>query len=247
MHEFAVRGPKPDTVRLDVDGTAHPMTRGRAGWWGATVEAAPDARYGYLLDDDPKPLPDPRSPRQPDGVHDRSQLWKPTPQDWTDGNWAGRSAQGAVIYELHIGTFTPAGTFDAAIAKLDYLVDLGVDFVEVMPVNSFSGTHGWGYDGVLWYSVHEPYGGPDGLVRLVGACPARGLGVGLGAGFNHFGPSGNCLPRFGPYLSSASNPWGEGINIADADSDEVRRYIIGGALRWMPDVQANGPRMNPVP
>jgi len=246
MHEFAVWAPKPDTVRLDVDGTAHPMTRDADGWWRATVEAAPDARYGYLLDDDPKPLPDPRSPRQPDGVHERSQLWEPTPPAWTDGEWRGRSVQGAVIYELHIGTFTPAGTFESAIDKLDYLVDLGVDFVEVMPVNAFSGTHGWGYDGVLWYAVHEPYGGPDGLVRFVDACHRRGLGVLIDAVFNHLGPSGNYLPRFAPYLSSASNPWGEGINIADAGSDEVRRYIIDCALRWMRDFHADGLRLDAV-
>jgi maltooligosyltrehalose trehalohydrolase len=246
MHEFAVWAPKPGTVRVDVDGTVHPMARARDGWWRATVAAAPDARYGYLLDDDPKPLPDPRSPRQPEGVHARSQLWEPTSRDWTDGEWRGRSVQGAVIYELHIGTFTPAGTFDAAIDKLDYLVDLGVDFVEVMPVNAFSGTHGWGYDGVLWYAVHEPYGGPDGLVRFVDACHRRGLGVLIDAVFNHLGPSGNYLPRFGPYLSSASNPWGEGINIADAGSDEVRRYIIGCALRWMRDFHADGLRLDAV-
>ena len=161
-------------------------------------------------------------------------------------SWAGRPVHGAVIYELHIGTFTPAGTFDAAIDKLDYLVDLGVDFVEVMPVNAFSGTHGWGYDGVLWYAVHEPYGGPDGLVRFVDACHRRGLGVLIDAVFNHLGPSGNYLPRFGPYLSSASNPWGEGINIADAQSDEVRRYIIDCALRWMRDFHADGLRLDAV-
>ena len=125
-------------------------------------------------------------------------------------------------------------------------MDLGVDFVELMPVNSFAGTYGWGYDGVLWYSVHEPYGGPDGLVRFVDACHARGLGVLIDAVFNHLGPSGNYLPKFGPYLSSASNPWGEGINIADADSDEVRRYIIGCALRWMRDFHADGLRLDAV-
>ena len=202
MAEFAVWAPKPEKVRLDVDGEVYPMMRDRDGWWRATVDAAPAARYGYLLDDDPKLLPDPRSPRQPDGVHGSSQLWEPAAQAWTDEGWAGRSVQGAVIYELHIGTFTLEGTFDSAIEKLDYLVDLGVDFVEVMPVNAFSGTHGWGYDGVLWYAVHEPYGGPDGLVRFVDACHRRGLGVLIDAVFNHLGPSGNYLPRFGPYLSS---------------------------------------------
>jgi maltooligosyltrehalose trehalohydrolase len=246
MPEFSVWAPKPDVVRLDVDGAVSSMTRGPDGWWRATVDAAPDARYGYLLDGDPTLLPDPRSPRQPDGVHDRSQLWEPPKDAWTDGDWSGRSVQGAVIYELHIGTFTPAGTFDSAIDKLDHLVDLGVDFVEVMPVNAFSGTHGWGYDGVLWYAVHEPYGGPDGLVRFVDACHRRGLGVLIDAVFNHLGPSGNYLPKFGPYLSSASNPWGEGINIADAGSDEVRRYIIDCALRWMRDFHADGLRLDAV-
>ncbi|MDT5203192.1 MAG: maltooligosyltrehalose trehalohydrolase, partial [Mycobacterium sp.] len=246
MPEFAVWAPEPETVRLDVDGAAYPMTRGPDGWWRATVDTSPDARYGYLLDDDPTVLPDPRSSRQPDGVHERSQLWEPGEQVWTDDGWSGRSVQGAVIYELHIGTFTPAGTFDSAIEKLDQLVDLGVDFVEVMPVNAFSGRYGWGYDGVLWYAVHEPYGGPDGLIRLVDACHRRGLGVLIDAVFNHLGPSGNYLPRFGPYLSSASNPWGEGINIADAESDEVRRYIIDCALRWMREFHADGLRLDAV-
>ena len=246
MTEFRVWAPKPDLVRLDVDGQIHAMTRSEDGWWHTDVDAAPHARYGFLLDDDEAVLPDPRSPRQPGGVHERSQLWDPAEAAWTDGDWAGRSVEGAVIYELHLGTFTEAGTFDAAIEKLDYLVDLGVDFVELMPVNSFSGTHGWGYDGVLWYSVHEPYGGPDGLVRFVDACHARGLGVLIDVVFNHLGPSGNYLPRFGPYLSSASNPWGEGINIADAHSDEVRRYIIGCALRWMRDFHADGLRLDAV-
>lgn len=246
MPEFRVWAPKPELVRLDVDGAVHTMARSDDGWWHTTVAAPPDARYGYLLDDDPKVLPDPRSARQPDGVHERSQLWDPAAAAWTDGDWTGRSVEGAVIYELHLGTFTPAGTFESAIEKLDYLVDLGVDFVELMPVNSFAGTHGWGYDGVLWYSVHEPYGGPDGLVRFVDACHRRGLGVLIDAVFNHLGPSGNYLPRFGPYLSSASNPWGEGINIADADSDEVRRYIIGCALRWMRDFHADGLRLDAV-
>ena len=222
------------------------MTRSDDGWWRARVDVRADARYGFLLDDDEKVLPDPRSPRQPDGVHERSQLWDASAVAWTDDGWAGRSIEGAVIYELHVGTFTKAGTFDSAVEKLDYLVDLGVDFVEVMPVNAFGGTHGWGYDGVLWYAVHEPYGGPDELARFVDACHGRGLGVLIDAVFNHLGPSGNYLPRFGPYMSSGSNPWGESINIADADADEVRDYIIECALRWMRDFHADGLRLDAV-
>ncbi|MFB1297476.1 malto-oligosyltrehalose trehalohydrolase [Mycobacterium sp. pW049] len=245
-HEFAVWAPQPEQVRLDVGGTLHPMTRTPDGWWRAVVDTAADARYGFVLDDDATVIPDPRSPRQPEGVHERSQLWSPSPDAWTDAGWQGRSIEGGVIYELHVGTFTPDGTFDSAIEKLDYLVDLGVDFVEVMPVNAFSGTHGWGYDGVLWYAVHEPYGGPDGLVRFVDACHHRGLGVLIDAVFNHLGPSGNYLPKFGPYMSSGSNPWGESINIADAGSDQVRRYILDCALRWMRDFHADGLRLDAV-
>ena len=155
-HEFAVWAPNPAQVHLDIDGATYPMTPYSDSWWRLTVDAAPDAHYGFVLDDDAQVLPDPRSARQPDGVHARSQLWDAGAVRWDDGDWAGRSVDGAVIYELHIGTFTPEGTFDSAAQKLDYLVDLGVDFVDLMPVNAYSGTHGWGYDGVLWYAVHEP-------------------------------------------------------------------------------------------
>ncbi|MDT5053081.1 MAG: maltooligosyltrehalose trehalohydrolase [Mycobacterium sp.] len=249
MAEFAVWAPRPQMVRLDVDGTLYPMDRSDDGWWRTHVPDSavrPDALYGFALDDDPTVLPDPRSPRQPEGVHERSQLWRPAVDPWTDGDWQGRSIEGRVIYELHVGTFTPGGTFDSAIEKLDHLVDLGVDFIELMPVNAFGGTHGWGYDGVGWYAVHEPYGGPDGLVRFVDACHRRGLGVLIDAVFNHLGPSGNYLPRFGPYLSSGSNPWGESLNICGAGADEVRRYILDCALRWMRDFHADGLRLDAV-
>ena len=249
MVEFAVWAPRPQMVRLDVDGTLYPMDRSDDGWWRTHVPDSavrPDALYGFALDDDPTVLPDPRSPRQPEGVHERSQLWRPAVDAWTDGDWQGRSIEGRVIYEMHVGTFTPGGTFDSAIEKLDHLVDLGVDFIELMPVNAFGGTHGWGYDGVGWYAVHEPYGGPDGLVRFVDACHRRGLGVLIDAVFNHLGPSGNYLPRFGPYLSSGSNPWGESLNICGAGADEVRRYILDCALRWMRDFHADGLRLDAV-
>ncbi len=246
MAEFAVWAPLPEQVRLDVEGALHPMTRGDDGWWRAEVDCPPDTRYGFVLDDDPTVLPDPRSARQPDGVHERSQLWDTRRAEWTDAGWTGRSVEGAVVYELHTGTFTPEGTFDAAIGKLDHLEELGVDFVEIMPVNAFNGTHGWGYDGVLWFAVHEPYGGPDGLVRLIDACHARGLGVLIDAVFNHFGPSGNYLPRFGPYLSPVGNTWGDGVNLSGPGADEVRRHIIDCALRWMREFHADGLRLDAV-
>ncbi|OZF46240.1 malto-oligosyltrehalose trehalohydrolase [Rhodococcus sp. 14-2470-1a] len=245
-HCFEVWAPTPTTVRVDVNGTVHAMTRGDGGWWHAEVDASPDARYGFVLDDDPAVIPDPRSPRQPDGVHAPSQLHTLDPSGWTDSSWTGRQLPGGVIYELHIGTFTSEGTFDAAIERLDHLVDLGVTFVEVMPVNGFNGTHNWGYDGVLWYTVHEGYGGPDGLQRFVDACHARGLAVVLDVVYNHLGPSGNYLERFGPYMTQGANTWGQSINYAEAQSGVVRRYAIDNALRWFSEFHIDGLRLDAV-
>jgi len=245
---FAVWAPIPETVRVQVDGAEHPMTRADDGWWRAEIaDARPDSRYGFLLDDDPTPIPDPRSPRQPEGVHELSQRHTLDLAAWTDDAWTGRQLAGASIYELHIGTFTPEGTFDAAIDKLDHLVSLGIDLVEVMPVNAFNGTHNWGYDGVLWYAVHEGYGGPDGLQRFVDACHNKGLGVLLDVVYNHLGPSGNYLGRYGPYLSAAgANTWGQSINLSGPQSGPVRRYILDNALRWLRDFHIDGLRLDAV-
>ena len=222
------------------------MTPSPDGWWRADVDASPDSRYAFLLDDSDTPLPDPRSPRQPDGVHSPSQLHTLDESLWTDSRWTGRQLAGSVVYELHVGTFTPEGTFAAAVDKLDHLVALGVDFVELMPVNGFNGTHNWGYDGVLWYTVHEGYGGPDGLQTLVDACHARGLGVVLDAVYNHLGPSGNYLDRYGPYLAQGANTWGRSINLDGPDSGEVRRYIIDNALRWFREFHIDALRLDAV-
>ncbi|ANS29277.1 Malto-oligosyltrehalose trehalohydrolase [Rhodococcus opacus] len=231
---------------MEVDGRRHDMTPSPDGWWRADVDASPDSRYAFVLDDSDTPLPDPRSPRQPDGVHSPSQLHTLDESLWTDSRWTGRQLAGSVVYELHVGTFTPEGTFAAAVAKLDHLVALGVDFVELMPVNGFNGTHNWGYDGVLWYTVHEGYGGPDGLQTLVDACHARGLGVVLDAVYNHLGPSGNYLDRYGPYLAQGANTWGRSINLDGPDSGEVRRYIIDNALRWFREFHIDALRLDAV-
>ncbi|EHI42356.1 malto-oligosyltrehalose trehalohydrolase [Rhodococcus opacus PD630] len=246
MHTFEVWAPIPESVSVEVDGRRHDMTPSPDGWWRADVDASPDSRYAFLLDDSDTPLPDPRSPRQPDGVHSPSQLHTLDESLWTDSRWTGRQLAGSVVYELHVGTFTPEGTFAAAVDKLDHLVALGVDFVELMPVNGFNGTHNWGYDGVLWYTVHEGYGGPDGLQTLVDACHARGLGVVLDAVYNHLGPSGNYLDRYGPYLAQGANTWGRSINLDGPDSGEVRRYIIDNALRWFREFHIDALRLDAV-
>lgn len=238
--------PEAGTVRLQLDGVAQPMRRNGGGWWSVTVDAGQGARYGFLIDDDPTVLPDPRSPRQPDGVHAPSAVHDLDPARWTDHRWTGRQLAGSVFYELHLGTFTPDGTFDAAIERLDHLVDLGVTTVELMPVNAFDGTHNWGYDGVLWYAVQESYGGPDGLQRFVDACHTRGLAVCLDVVYNHLGPSGNYLPRFGPYLSEGHNTWGQSLNLDGPGSDAVRRHIIDNALRWLREFHLDALRIDAV-
>lgn len=223
------------------------MTASADGYWTADVPATADVRYGFRLDGSDRVLPDPRSRRQPDGVHQLSATFDPSEHQWQDQHWTGRPLAGGLIYELHIGTFTPDGTFDAAIDKLDHLVSIGVDFVEILPVNGFNGTHNWGYDGVLWYTVHELYGGPAGYQRFVDACHQRGLAVLQDVVYNHLGPSGNYLPEFGPYLHDANaNTWGASVNLDGADSEPVRRFILDNALMWMRDYHVDGLRLDAV-
>ena len=222
------------------------------GWYTAPEPSGfIDADYGYVLagDDDSASnvLPDPRSRRQPDGVHGLSRTFDPGRFEWSDTSWKGRQLAGGEIYELHIGTFTPEGTLDAAIGKLDHLVSIGIDFVELLPVNAFNGTHNWGYDGVLWFAVHELYGGPEGYQRFVDACHAKGLAVIQDVVYNHLGPSGNYLPLFGPYINDAkANTWGASINLDGPDSAEVRRFIIDNALMWLNDYHVDGLRLDAV-
>jgi len=241
----SVWAPDRNRVRIRIAGQTLKMSRGDGGWWHAPEPLLPGTDYAYLLDDDDTPLSDPRSQWQPYGVFGPSRSYDHSAFRWTDADWTGRALPGSVLYELHIGTFTPGRTFDSAIERLDYLADLGIDLIEVMPVNAFDGTSGWGYDGVLWGAVHEPYGGPDGFKRFVDACHARGLGVLLDVVYNHIGPSGAFLDRFGPYFSG-QNQWGAALNVDGPGSDEVRRYVIGNALGWLRDFHLDGLRLDAV-
>jgi maltooligosyltrehalose trehalohydrolase len=246
MTSMEVWAPRATQVDLDTGDTVIPMrATDRPGWFQAELPATAEA-YAFRLDGGP-PRPDPRSRRQPHGVHAPSAPDDPAAFPWTDSEWYGRPLTGAVIYELHIGTFTDEGTFDAAIAKLDHLIALGIDFVEVMPVAAYNGEHGWGYDGVALWAVHEPYGGPEALRRFVDACHARGLGVLLDVVYNHLGPSGNYLADFGPYFTDThSTPWGAAVNLDDAGSDEVRAFIIDNALFWLRENHFDGLRLDAV-
>ena len=233
-------------VVLD-DGSRHALRPDAAtGWHRGGPQLAHGQRYAFSLDGG-EPLPDPRSSWQPDGIHAFSAARDPGRFAWTDDRWHGFHLPGAVLYELHIGTFTTEGTFDAAIDRLDHLVDLGIDAIELLPVAAFAGERGWGYDGVLLYAAHHRYGGPDGLHRLVDACHRRGLGVVLDVVYNHLGPQGNHLPRFGPYFHDAHHTlWGSAINLDGAQADEVRRFIIDNARHWLDDFHFDGLRIDAI-
>ncbi|WP_448258337.1 malto-oligosyltrehalose trehalohydrolase [Microbacterium aurum] len=220
------------------------LTATDAGWWRTEATLAPGDEYGFVLGGADTARPDPRSRRQPRGVHDLSAWDDPASFAWSDEAWTGRPLAGGLIYELHIGTFTPEGTLDAAIGKLDHLVDLGVTHVELLPVNAFNGTHNWGYDGVLWYAVHEAYGGPEAYRRFVDAAHAAGLAVIQDVVYNHLGPSGNYLPEYGPYLRDGqSNTWGASVNL---DEPAVRAFIVDNAVMWLRDFHVDGLRLDAV-
>jgi maltooligosyltrehalose trehalohydrolase len=180
-------------------------------------------------------------------VHGLSRLYDHSLFEWHDQLWRGSPKTGSVLYEMHIGTFSKEGTFDGAIAHLDYLAELGITHVEIMPVAAFAGNQGWGYDGVALFATHEPYGGPDGFKRFVDACHARGLNVILDVVYNHFGPVGNYTNKFGPYLTDKhKTPWGDAVNLDEGGSDEVRRFFVDNALMWLRDYHCDGLRFDAV-
>ncbi|HEY7274788.1 MAG TPA: malto-oligosyltrehalose trehalohydrolase [Trebonia sp.] len=247
MTLFRVWAPAASRVDVEVAGQAFPMSplAGRAGWWTAAADVPAGTDYAFRLDGG-APLADPRSPRQPYGPDGASRTYDHGAFTWSDDRWQGAPVGGAVIYELHVGTFTQEGTLDAAIGRLDHLVSLGVTVVEVMPVAAFPGEHGWGYDGIGLWAVHEPYGGPDALKRFVDACHGRGLAVYLDVVYNHVGP-GNRLASFGPYFTDVyATPWGPAVNLDQPGSDEVRSFVVGNALMWLRDYHLDGLRLDAV-
>ncbi|MFJ9038040.1 malto-oligosyltrehalose trehalohydrolase [Streptomyces sp. NPDC102406] len=245
--QFEVWAPETEQVTLHCDGDARAMERDphRAGWWTGQADARDGSRYGFSLDGGPV-LPDPRSRRQPDGPDGLSAVVDHERHVWTAG-WAGRGLTGAVLYELHVGTYTKEGTLDAAAERLGHLADLGITHVELMPLCPVPGRHGWGYDGVSLWAVHEPYGGPAALKRFVDAAHERGLGVVLDVVHNHLGPSGNYLPAFGPYFTDTHHtPWGSAVNLDAPGSDETRAYLLGSALAWLRDYRLDGLRLDAI-
>ena len=244
----SVWAPRAERVDLVIGDQRLPMDGpDERGWFRSLAVVEPGRSYGFSLDGGPT-RPDPRSPWQPDGVDGRSRAVDHAAFAWTDADWRGRPLTGqSVIYELHVGTFSPEGTFEGAIDRLDHLVELGIDVVELLPVNQFPGRWGWGYDGVDLFAPHDPYGGPDGLKRLVDSAHAKGLAVVIDVVYNHLGPAGNYLREFGPYFTDRyTTPWGEAVNFDGPGSDEVRDFVIGNALMWLRDYHADGLRLDAV-
>lgn len=246
---FCVWAPFADSVEVHLLAPTErlaPLIKDRHGYHcGVLDDVAPGASYLFRLNGCLE-RPDPSSRFQPRGVHGPSQVVAPA-FNWTDGNWRGLPLHRYIFYELHVGTFSAPGTFDAAIERLDDLVALGITAVELMPVAQFPGERNWGYDGVYPFAAQNSYGGPQGLKRFVNACHARGLAVVLDVVYNHLGPEGNILRDFGPYFSDTyQTPWGAPINFDGPYSDEVRRYFIENALYWLIDCHMDALRLDAV-
>ncbi|MGB5937288.1 MAG: malto-oligosyltrehalose trehalohydrolase [Ornithinimicrobium sp.] len=252
-HTYAVWAPTAATVQVHIgdsaddgqDSDGHEMEHHDDGWWRLEREPTSD-RYSFSIDGGDR-FPDPRSLSQPDGVHAASRIVDLAAYGWQDSGWSGVSLQGSSIYEVHIGTFTDEGTLDAAIDRLDHVADLGVSTIELMPVAAFPGEHGWGYDGVALFAVHEPYGGPEALQRFVDAAHQRGLAVYLDVVYNHLGPSGNYLAQFAPYFTDRHHtPWGEAVNLSEASSNDVRAFVLDNVEMWLRDFHLDGLRLDAV-
>ncbi|MGH2774033.1 MAG: malto-oligosyltrehalose trehalohydrolase [Actinomycetota bacterium] len=246
MTELSLWAPNATRVEATVRGRTIPMKRAERGWWRAGTRLEHGDDYAFSLDGGDA-RPDPRSPWQPEGVHGPSRHVDHSRFVWSDAHWRSPSLSSAVIYELHVGTFTPEGTFEAAIERLDHLAALGITAIELLPVHEFAGERGWGYDGVDLYAPHHAYGGPHDLKKLVDASHASGLAVIQDVVYNHLGPSGNYLGEFGPYFTDRyRTPWGDAVNFDDSGSSEVRSFFIDNALMWLRDYHFDGLRVDAV-
>lgn len=248
---FEVWAPRARQVRVHVEGTDFALAPDstREGWWVLDdIAPQPGTRYSFSLYNGTQwshPMPDPRTRAQPDGVHGPSEVVS-TEFSWTDSAWAGIETKNLRIYELHVGTFSPEGTFAGVISKLDHLSELGINAIELMPVQPFPGTRNWGYDGVDWFAVHEAYGGREGLKKLIDAAHSRGIAILLDVVYNHFGPEGNYNNAFGPYLAGGRTGWGEVINLSGPGSDEVRAYVLDAVRQWLDEFHVDGLRLDAV-
>ena len=249
--EFIIWAPLRNQVDLLIAapaGTIHSMEKDSSGYWRLTLPDGPGTRYGFLLDNDhTKTFPDPASFSQPDGVHGLSEVLDIYAFPWNDGGWKGLPLSNRIIYELHTGTFSPTHDFEGILKKLDYLHELGINTIELMPLAQFPGQRGWGYDGVYPYAIQHSYGGLAGFQRLVNAAHAIGISVIVDCVYNHLGPEGNYLHEYGPYFTDKYNtPWGRAFNFDDAWSDGVRNFFLQNARFWLEDLHVDALRLDAV-
>ncbi|RYF85978.1 MAG: malto-oligosyltrehalose trehalohydrolase, partial [Chitinophagaceae bacterium] len=246
--EIRVWAPLAEKVTVVTnDSNEIPLTQESYGYWQSSTDKIKDGTKYKIRIDDKQLFPDPASLLQPDGVHGDSQAFNLNRFQWSDAAWNNLPLEEYIIYELHTGTFTNEGTFASLEQKLDYLKELGINAIEIMPVAQFPGSRNWGYDGVFPFAVQNSYGGPEGLQHLVDACHQKGLSVILDVVYNHLGPEGNYLGEFGPYFTSKYNtPWGNAINFDDAYCDGVRQYFIENALMWFRDFHIDALRLDAV-
>jgi maltooligosyltrehalose trehalohydrolase len=244
---FALWAPAAETVDLVLEDGVRPMHREEDGAFALTTEAAPGTRYRYRLDGGEE-VPDPASRYQPEDVHGASQLVDPGSFVWRDGYWKGRPWEEVVLYELHVGSFSPEGTFAGVRERLDYLADLGVTAIELMPLSEFPGRRNWGYDGVSPFAPESAYGAPEDLKDLVQSAHAKGLMVFLDVVYNHFGPEGNYLPLYAPQFFTGRHhtPWGAAINFDGEGSEHVREFFVHNALYWIEEYSIDGLRLDAV-
>jgi maltooligosyltrehalose trehalohydrolase len=246
--QFRVWAPGVNALALEVNPERRRIEMQRDGedFEAAVPDAVPGDTYCFVFDDGRR-RPDPVSRSQPHGVHGPSQIVDPGAFVWSDQDWKGIALQDYIFYELHTGTFTPAGTFAGVASKLDHLRELGITAIELMPVAGFPGNRNWGYDGVDLYAPHSGYGGPQELKGLVNACHRAGLAVVLDVVYNHLGPEGNYLSEFGPYFTDQyRTPWGSAINYDGPGSDGVRRFIIDNALYWLTEYHVDALRLDAI-
>ena len=251
-YRFTVWAPEKTMLTLHLLSRRHTdtgiaMQRNDRGYFTAFADGvAAGDRYYYLPEND-KQYPDPCSQYQPEGVHGPSEVVDHGRYRWQDAAWKGLPLSSLIFYEVHVGTFTPEGSFEAVIPRLDDLADLGITAIELMPVAECPGERNWGYDGVFLYAVQHNYGGPEGLKRLVDACHRRGIAVILDVVYNHIGGEGNCLAAFGPYFSAAyRTPWGEALNLDGAWSDGVRNFLVNNVLCWARHYHLDGLRFDAI-
>ncbi|MFO8147703.1 MAG: malto-oligosyltrehalose trehalohydrolase [Bacteroidota bacterium] len=245
---FTVWAPLRNKVKVIFkDRPSVALTKDHLGYWEKEVSGIPIGSYYKFRLDEKEDFPDPASRYQPLGVHSWSAIVNQNSFSWNDSSWKGISLDQMVIYELHIGTFTRKGTFEAVISKLDHLLELGINCIEILPISQFPGDRNWGYDGVYPFAAQESYGGPEGLKKMIDACHQKGVAVILDAVYNHMGPEGNYLSQFGPYFTEKyQTPWGAALNFDDKYSDEVRNFFLENGRMWLEEFHFDGLRLDAI-